>query len=164
MKLFPQSASERSSYIAQAAMIAAIYVILTAITQIFGLASGIIQVRVSEMLTVLPALFPAAVPGLAVGCLLANLLTGCAPWDVLFGTIATTLGALGSYALRRFPRLAALPPIIANTLIIPFILILVYQAPYALPFLFVTVGVGEIISAGLLGSFLMHILLKRSRS
>ena len=89
-------------FLTQAAMIAALYVVLTFIANAFGLASGVIQVRLSEALTVLPFFTPAAVPGLYVGCLLANLLTGGCLLDILVGSLATLIGALGTRALRKW--------------------------------------------------------------
>lgn len=80
----------------QGAMIAALYVVLTFIANLAGLASSVIQLRLSEALTILPVFTAAAVPGLAVGCVLANLLTGCAVWDVVFGSLATLIGAIGT--------------------------------------------------------------------
>jgi uncharacterized membrane protein len=142
-------------FVTQAAIIAALYVVLTYVANLFGLASGVIQVRISEALTVLPFFTPAAVPGLAIGCFLANLLTGCAMWDVVFGTVATLLGAIGTYALRRFKWLSPIPPIIANTIIVPWVLRLVYEATDAMWFLVVTVGLGEVISCGILGTLLL---------
>ena len=100
-------------------MIAALYVVLTLLANALGLANYAIQVRFSEALTILPFFTPAAIPGLTIGCLLSNILTGCAPLDILFGTLATLIGALGTYALRRFEWLAPLPPILANTIIVP---------------------------------------------
>ena len=63
-------------FLTQAAMIAALYVVLTYIANLFGLASGVIQIRLSEMLCILPVFTPAAIPGLFIGCLLSNILTG----------------------------------------------------------------------------------------
>lgn len=140
-------------------MIAAVYVVFTIFIASFNLASGAIQIRVSEAMTVLPAFTNAAVPGLFVGCLIANLITGCAPMDVLFGSIATLIGAVGTYALRRKHRfLASVPPILANTLIIPFVLRYVYDIPGSIPFFMLTVGAGEVISCGVLGQILYHAL------
>ena len=82
--------------IVQAALIAAIYVVLTYFISAFNLASGAIQVRISEALTILPVFTPAAIPGLFIGCLLSNLLTGCMPLDVVFGSLATQIGACGT--------------------------------------------------------------------
>ena len=147
---------KRTVFVTQASAIAALYVLLTLCSA--GLASGVIQLRLSEALCVLPYFTPAAVPGLACGCVLANLLTGCAPWDVVFGSLATLLGAVTSYLLRRFRLLAALPNIAANTLIVPFVLRYVYGAQKALPFLFLTVGLGELLSAGVLGTALLLFL------
>ena len=108
--------------IVQAAMIAAVYVVLTYFISAFNLASGAIQVRISEALTILPYFTPAAIPGLSIGCLLANLLTGAAIYDVVFGSLATLLGAIGTYLLRKHKFLCTLPPVVANMLIIPFVL------------------------------------------
>lgn len=147
-------------FITQAAMIAAIYVVLTIFISAFNLASGAIQVRISEALTILPFFTPAAIPGLFIGCLLSNFMTGCAPYDVLFGSLATLIGAFGTYALRKYKFLAPVPPIVANTIIVPFILAFVYQVEDAIPFLMLTVGIGEVISCGILGMLLLFALQK----
>ena len=109
-------------FLTQAAMIAALYAVLTFLANALGLASGAIQVRFSEALCILPFFTPAAIPGLFTGCLLSNILTGCALPDIIFGSIATLTGALGSYALRRQKWLVPVPPILANAVIVPFIL------------------------------------------
>lgn len=146
-------------FVAQAALIAAIYVVLTYFISAFHLASGAIQVRVSEALTILPMFTPAAIPGLAIGCFLSNLLTGCLPMDILFGSLATLLGAVGSYLLRKYKWLVPLPPVIANVLIVPFVLSYVYGAEGTIPFFMLTVGIGEVISCYGLGSILINALL-----
>ena len=107
-------------------IIAALYVVLTILSAVFGLASGVIQVRLSEALTVLPALTASAVPGLTLGCLLANMITGCAPWDVVFGTLATLLGAVGTRMLKDKPFLCWIPPVVSNMVIVPIVLMKVY--------------------------------------
>lgn len=144
----------------QAAMIAALYVVLTLFANMLGLANYAVQVRFSEALTVLAYFTPAAIPGLWVGCVLSNLLTGCMPLDVVFGSLATLLGALGTYALRKYKWTAPLPPIVANTLIVPFILAYVYQFEGSIPYFMLTVGAGEVISCGILGMILLGILNK----
>lgn len=144
--------------ITQAAMIAAIYVVLTFFVSAFNLASGAIQVRISEALTILPVFTPAAVPGLFLGCLISNLVTGCMPLDVVFGSLATLIGACGTYALRKHKWLAPLPPIVANTIVVPFVLRYVYLAEGTIPFFMLTVGIGEVISCYLLGSILHRVL------
>lgn len=144
--------------ICQAAMIAALYVVLTFIANALGLANYAIQVRFSEALTILPYFTPAAIPGLTIGCLLSNWLTGCAPTDIIFGTTATLIGALLTYAFRRFKWLAPLPPIAANTIIVPWVLRYAYGIGDAIPFLMFTVGCGEFISAGIMGMFLLFSL------
>ena len=149
-------------YLTRAALIAALYVALTAVAALLDLASGTIQVRISEALCVLPLFTPAAIPGLAVGCLLANLLTGCVPWDIAVGSLATLLGALGTRALRERPFwVAALPPILANTILVPFVLRYAYGVPGAIPFFMLTVGIGEVLSVGVLG-WLLYRALNRS--
>ncbi len=151
-------------FICQAAVIAALYVVLTFISNAFSLASREIQVRLSEALTVLPFFTPAAIPGLAAGCLLSNFFTGCILPDVIFGTLATLIGALGSYALRRFPGLVSLPPLAANTLIVPLVLRYAYGLPLPIPYMMLTVGIGEVISCCLLGTILLSALRKFGRS
>ena len=150
--------SSKIIYLTQAALIAAIYTVLTMIAAGFDLASGAIQVRFSEALTILPYFTPAAIPGLTIGCLLSNTLTGCALPDIIFGSLATFLGAVGSYALRRNRWLCALPPIISNMLIIPFILTYAYHIPGGIPLFMLTVGTGELISCMGLGQILLQLL------
>lgn len=151
----------------QAAMIAAIYVVLTLFVSAFSLASGAIQVRVSEALTILPYFTSAAIPGLSIGCLLANLLTGAPIYDVVFGSLATLLGAIGTYLLRKHKFLCTLPPVVANMLIIPFVLRYAYGLvmefggrDLSIPFYMMTVGVGEIICCCVMGTILLNALSK----
>ena len=139
-------------------VIAALYVVLTYVANLFGLASGAIQVRLSEALTILPVFTASSVPGLAVGCVLANLLTGCAAWDVVFGSLATLIGAVGTRLLKNRPMQAWIPPVVSNMAIVPIILIKVYGVPAAWWFLVLTVGAGEVISCGLLGLLLWKAL------
>jgi len=150
-------------FITQAAVIAAIYVVLTMIAAGFDLASGMIQVRFSEALTVLPYFTPAAIPGLAIGCLISNTVTGCMLPDVIFGTLATLLGAIGSWYLRRSKILVTIPPVIANALIIPFILTYAYKIPGGIPLQMLTVGAGEVLSCMVIGSVLLRALAPVSR-
>ena len=144
-------------------LIAAFYVILTFVAQAFGLASGAIQFRLSEILTILPMFTAAAIPGLTVGCVLANILTGCALWDVVFGSLATFLGAMGTHLLRKTenPYLGCLPPIIANMLIVPAVLMKVYGVPDSYWYLLVTVGIGEVVCCGIFGIIFYKVIKKR---
>ena len=151
--------SKKTAYITQAALIAAIYTVLTMIAAGFDLASGAVQVRFSEALTIMPFFTPAAVPGLTLGCLLSNILTGCALPDIIFGTLATLIGALGSYALRKNRFLCAIPPIVSNMLIIPFVLTYAYHIPGGIPLFMLTVGLGELISCMGLGQLLLQVLM-----
>lgn len=158
-------ATQRSAgtFLAQGGMVAALYVALTLIASAMGLASGQIQLRLSEALTILPCFFPAAVPGLFVGCLLANLLTGCVLWDVAVGSLATLLGALGTRLLRKNRWLAVLPPIVSNILLVPPVLAWAYGVEESIPFLMLTVGLGEVLSCGVLGE-LMYSALDKHRA
>ena len=146
-----------------AGLIAALYVALTLISAALGLHSGAIQLRLSEALCVLPLFTPAAIPGLAVGCLLANALTGSLLPDVLLGSLATLIGAVGTRLLRRLPwPVALVPPILANALIVPAVLITFYGLEGTYGFFFLTVGAGELISVGLFGTLLYTALRKRN--
>ena len=144
---------------AQAAMIAAIYVVITLVFAPFSY--GEVQVRLSEALTILPAFTPAAIPGLFIGCLISNILGGCIIPDIVLGSLATLIGAIFTYSLRNKSKyLAPVPPILANALIVPFILRFGYMVPLPIPFMMVTVGIGEVISCGLLGMILYAALNK----
>lgn len=151
--------SSKTINLTRASLIAALYVVLTLIANLVGLASGVIQLRLSEMLTILPVFTWAAVPGLTIGCVIANIITGCALWDVVFGSLATFLGALGTYYIgRKKSKLGPIFPIVSNTIIVPKVLQIVYGAEGAYIYLAVTVGIGEVLSCGLLGLLLYKLL------
>lgn len=153
---------KKTKLMTTSALIASLYVALTYAANLLGLASGAIQIRFSEALTILPLFTPAAIPGLTIGCLLANALTGCALWDIVFGALATLLGALGTrYLSKKSKWIAPIWPILANTLIVPFVLTYVYGLQDAMWYLFLTVGIGEILSCGVLGIPLAKIIEKR---
>ncbi|MBP3816277.1 MAG: QueT transporter family protein [Firmicutes bacterium] len=145
-------------FLATAAMIAALYVVITVAFAPIGF--GEIQFRISEALTILPFFTPAAVPGLFIGCLIGNILGGAVIPDVIFGSLATLIGAFGTYLIGRKRSeggqliKATIPPILANALIIPFVLKYAYGSPLPIPVMVLTVGLGEVISCGILGSFL----------
>ena len=148
-------------FIAQAAMIAAIYVVLTLIGASFSY--GEVQVRISEALTILPAFTPAAIPGVFLGCLISNILGGCILPDIIFGSLATLVGAVFTWMLRNKSKyLAPLPPIIANVIVVPFVLKYGYMVPLPIPFMMLTVGIGEVISCGVLG-LILYTALNRYR-
>ena len=144
------------------ALIAALYVALTYLAMALGLDKNAIQIRFSEALIVLAFITPAAIPGLYIGCLLANILTGCALWDILFGTLATLIGAVFARLLRKNKWLVPLPSVLSNMAIIPFVLIYAYGVEDAYPFLLLTVGIGEVISIYGLGMALIFALEKRN--
>ena len=141
-------------FITQAGMIAGVYVVLTLVFS--AISYGEIQVRISEALTILPYFTPAAIPGLFVGCLLSNLIGGSIALDVIFGSLATLAGAVGTWLISRKSKwLAPVPPIAANALVVPFVLRYGYGVPLPVPFMMLTVGVGEVISCGVLGLLLL---------
>ncbi|MEW4411414.1 QueT transporter family protein [Clostridium sp. AN503] len=155
-----RESKNKVQFMTQSAMIAAIY---TALTVAFApVAYGPVQFRISEALCVLPFFTPAAIPGLFLGCAISNgigvaLGTAVLP-DVVFGSLATLIGALGSYAVRKNRWLVCIPPIAANTIIIPWVLRYAYGAPDLIPVMMVTVGIGEILAVGVLGNFLLAAL------
>ena len=170
-------------FLTQSAIIAALYTVLTVLAGSLNLASGVIQVRFSEALTILPAFTPAAIPGLFIGCLISNILTGCMPLDVIFGSLATLIGAVGTYLLTHKKKdgewisktgkltafLATVPPVLSNTVIVPFVLAYVYMYESlvpgisAVPFFMITVAIGEIISCCVLGLVLYAALYPRRK-
>lgn len=159
-----------TKYLCDAAVIAAIY---TALNLLFmPISFGPIQCRVSEMLTVLPAFLPAAIPGVAIGCLISNIIGGAVIPDIVFGSLATLIAAIATNRLTagmqsavlashnagfRFRALAVLPPIISNTIIVPFVLKYAYGYGDALYFMMFTVCVGEIISVAVLGNIVISV-------
>ena len=151
--------TDKTKFITQAALIAALYVVLTFIANALGLANYAVQVRFSEALTILPVFTPAAIPGLFIGCIIANTLTGCMVLDIVFGSIATLIGAILTYTLKKHRWLAPVPPVLSNTIIVPFVLRYVYKVPGSIPYFALTIGAGEIISCGVLGILLLHTIL-----
>lgn len=155
---------EKTLYVTRGAAVAALYVLLTFISSLFGLDKGVIQFRLSEMLCILPIFLPEAVPGLFIGCIAANLMTSAVIWDVVFGSIATLIGAIGAWLFRKLPKkliwLATLPTILSNAIIVPLVLKFAYGVPDLIPFMMLTVGIGEIVTAGILGMLLYFSLVK----
>lgn len=160
-KLKEKTNEQKVLYLVHGAVIAALYVVLTMLANALGLANYPIQVRFSEALTILPVFTPAAIPGLFLGCIISNTMTGCMLLDIIFGSLATLIGAFGTYLLRDKNKwLAPLPPIIANTIIVPFVLAYVYHLEGGIPYFMLTVGIGEVISCGILGMLLRTVLQK----
>ncbi|MBR4725337.1 MAG: QueT transporter family protein [Lachnospiraceae bacterium] len=164
-----QKQKSKTLFIAQAGIIAALYAVLCIV--LAPISYSAIQVRVAEALCILPYFTPAAIPGLTVGCLVANIY-GSGIFDIVFGTLATLIGAVGSYALRRYKYLVPVPPIVANTVIIPFVIKYATVDPVTgesiaiddtIPFLMMTIAIGEIIAVGILGIALMLALEKSSK-
>ena len=153
---------KKVKFLTQASIIAAVYVVLTLFSNMLGLASGVIQIRLSESLCILPLFTPAAIPGVFLGCLISNLLCGCVFWDIVFGSLATLIGALFTYLLRQNKYIATLPPILSNTIIVPVVLIYFYNLEGIYWYFAITVFIGEVISCGILGTFLRKSLEKRN--
>ncbi len=150
MKLFTTKRLVRS------ALIAALYAALTLL--LAPISFGPLQFRVSEALCILPILLPEAVPGLFVGCLLANLMGGAVWQDVVFGSLASLVAALITYALRKRPLLATAPPVIVNAVVIGLVISLTQHLP-----LFLTMGevfIGQMGACYVLGIPLL-LMLKR---
>lgn len=151
-------------YLTRGAVIAAMYVALTYLSSLVGLSSGAIQFRVSEALCILPVFFPEAILGLTIGCIISNLLTGAVIWDVIFGSLATLLGAIFARLMRKLPQrlifLATLPTVIANAVIVPFVLIYAYGAEGAYFLFLLSVAIGELVCAAVGGTLLYYSLRK----
>ena len=148
-------------YLTTAAMIAAIYAVLCILLAPISYAA--IQVRIAEALTILPAFTPAAIPGLTVGCLLANILGGCPIMDIIFGTLATLIGAVGTYLLRSRKTLIWMPPVVSNTIIVSIFSIYIPfmgESDDSLWYIMLTVCIGELISVCILG-YLLYFALKK---
>lgn len=147
-----------TKFLIQSAVIAAVYVVLTLALAPFSY--GVMQIRISEALTVLPFFTPAAVPGLFVGCLLANIIGPYGLADIIGGSITTLIAAVCSYKLRSKPLLVPLPPVIANGLIIGSMLHYVFGVPVALWLCIVGVAFGEFIACYGIGLPLLKYLSK----
>lgn len=145
----------KTKNVVTAGVIASLYVVLTLISAAMGLSGNVIQLRLSEALTVLPYFTPAAIPGLFIGCLIANILTGAIAVDVICGSLATLIGAIGTYMLRKYKYLVSIPPVIANMIIVPLVLKYAYHLDEAFWYMMVTVGIGEIICCCILGNLLL---------
>ena len=141
------------------ALIASLYVGLTYISTIFGLSSGAIQFRLSEMLCILPIFMPEAIPGLFIGCIVSNIVSGCVIWDIVFGSLATLIGAVGAYLLRgvplKFKWVATLPNLLSNMVIVPFVLMYAYGVEGGFFLLSLSVGLGEFV-CGVLGGTMLY--------
>ncbi len=142
-------------------MIAALYAVLCILLAPISYAA--IQVRIAEALTILPAFTPAAIPGLTVGCLLANILGGCPMLDIIFGTLATLIGAVGTYLLRSRKTLIWMPPVVSNTILVSIFSIYIPfmgESDDSLWYIMLTVCIGELISVCILG-YLLYFALKK---
>ena len=151
--------SRTSLQLTQGAAIAAIYVVLT---MVFApISFGAMQVRIAEALTIMPLFTPMAIPGLTIGCVLANLLGGAVALDVVFGSLATLIGAVGGWLLRKKRWLVPIPAIVANTVIVPLVLKYGYGVDLPLLLSAVYIFVGEVLGCYVLGEILATALIKQ---
>lgn len=148
--------SSGTRFITQAGLIAAIYAVLCIVLR--PISFGEVQLRVSEALTLLPVIMPAAVPGLFIGCLLANLLGGAGLIDIVFGSLTTLAAALCTARLREKPLLAALPPVLFNALVIGCILRYAYGVALPLWLCMASVGLGQLIACYAMGLPLVRMM------
>ncbi|WZL78955.1 QueT transporter family protein [Eubacteriales bacterium mix99] len=151
---------KNTRFLVQAAVIAAIYVVLTLLFSPISFGESLIEFRVSEMLTVLPFYTPAAIPGLFIGVLLSNLFSPVGPIDVVLGSLASLVAAFLS---RKMPKkaLVPLPPVVVNGLIIGGMLHYVYHFPLWISVL--SVMFGQVVTCYGLGTVLMLVLDKYSK-
>lgn len=152
----------KSRFIAEGAVIAALYIILTIATSAFGFSSGVIQFRLSEVLLVLPCFSGAAIPGLFIGCLISNLISGAVIFDIIFGSLATLLGAIGTRlvwrALKKSPfilrhAVSSAPAVLSNVIIVPLVLVFAYNVQTAYPLILLSVFISEFLAVTVLGFF-----------
>jgi len=148
--------NKKTLYLTQAAAIAAIYIVLVFVFQYSSF--GPIQFRIAEALTVLPYFTPAAIPGVTIGCLLSNILFEADILDIIFGSLATLIAAVLSYRLRFNKFLVPVPPILVNAIVIPWVLRYAYFEADPIPFMMLTVGLGQLVSAGVIGMILLFAL------
>ena len=145
-------------YIVRGALIAAAYAVTSYVSA--PLQILFFQFRISEALCILPIFMPEAIVGLFLGCLCANYLSGCLVWDVILGSLATLIGALGARMLGKLPKklmfLSTLPTVLANAFIVPFVIINAYGSTDSYWFLFVTVALGELVTATGVGTLLYY--------
>jgi len=149
---------KNTRFLMQAAVIAAVYAALTVMLLPFSY--GVMQVRISEALTVLPFFTPAAIPGLFIGCLVSNMVGPYGLLDMVLGSGATLIAAVFSYLLRKKPLLVPLPPVIANGIIIGSMLHYAYSVPVSLVACILWVAFGELISCYVIGYPLLKLLKK----
>jgi len=152
-----KSEKDKLRYMTRAAVIATVYVVVTYLLS--PISYGVIQVRVSEALTLLPLIEPAAIPGLFIGCLVANILGGMGPWDIYLGSLITLVSA---YITSKMPNpiLGALPPIVFNAIGVAFYLSLLFDVPYRATALYI--GIGQLVSVAGLGIPLYYFIQKTS--
>jgi uncharacterized membrane protein len=143
----------------RAGIVAALY---AGLTMAFGsLAYGPLQIRPAEALCILPLFFPETIPGLFIGCIISNLLANAVIWDIVLGSLATLIAAVLTYKLgKKHFLLAALFPVLSNTLVIPPVLAYIYNVPDAMWIIYLSLFAGEVISCYGLG-YILHRVLKK---
>ncbi|MGI5998275.1 MAG: QueT transporter family protein [Lutispora sp.] len=144
-----------NKYLAKSSLLAAVYVVLTVILGEFSY--GPIQFRIAEALVLLPLVEPAAIMGVTVGCIIANIFGGYGPIDIFGGSTVTLIAA---YLTSKMPNkiLGAIPPIVLNALIVSIWVSKFSGIPYLI--IMANIALGETIAVGVLGIFLVSIYAK----
>ena len=150
----PTASIQNTHTLARGAIIAALYATLTLL--LAPISYGEIQIRLAEALTLLPVLLPEAVPALAVGCLLANVLGGCTVFDIVFGTLATLLAAICTRRLREHQLAASAMPVLFNGVIVGAVVHFAYAPVIPLPLCMLSVALGEAVACMLLGPIVLR--------
>ncbi len=152
--------------ITTAAIVASLYTVLTYVSTLMGLSNGAVQLRFSEALCVLPVFTPYSIPGLFVGCMISNIIAGGVLFDVVFGSVATLIGAVLTRRVYRKSGnviLSLFMPVVSNVLIVPWVIKFAYGADGTVPFFMLTVGIGEVLSCVVLGYLLYKVLQGKSK-
>lgn len=149
---------KKTKFLVLSSVIAALYAAIT--MGFYVISYGAVQFRISEALTILPIFTPAAVPGLTVGCLIANIMGGNGPLDIVFGTLATLLAAIFTRKFRKKPLIAIFSPVLFNALIVGSLIYYIAPNEGALFLNMLTVGFGELVVCYAIGYPLVHFLKK----
>lgn len=150
--------------LARTGLIAALYAVLTLV--LYPISYGPVQCRISEIMTLLPLFFAEAIPGLIIGCLVANIFSGVI-MDMVFGTLATALAAVATYIIgkviknKAMPFIAALPPVLFNAFILPLMWMLFTEEPGFYWYNFASVAIGQILAVYILGIPLYYAMKSR---
>lgn len=151
---------EKIRYLTQAGLVAAIYTALCLVFQPISFGFSGVEMRISEALSLLPVVMPAAVPGLFVGCLLANILGGATILDIVFGSLTTLAAAILTRKLRRKFCFAALPPVVLNAVVVGTLLRYAYGLQLPLLICMGSIALGQAAACYGLGAVVLRAMEK----